>query len=610
MQTARIASFASVLLATLASTIVCQAAQGNLESELEEVLAAEGLTGIAWALANEKGEVSLSAAGTRDSTTETRFTIDTRFHIGSVMKSLLATGILRLATVGSIELDAPADHYLPNLSFDNPWQDRTRVTVRHLLDHTAGLDDAHMWQMFSERPKPNTPLVAAFPEPSDLLRIRSRPGSRFSYSNMGYTLLGLIIETVTKENYETYLDKQLLAPLAMRDSTFAFTTQVGEYADRELAWGHVDDGTRYAASPVFLRPAAQFTTTAADLIRFAQFIMSDGELDGEVFIDSDLMQSRGRPSGTEAADSGLIAGYALGLGRRDRHGVVGYCHSGNIVGFVAMLCIFPDQGKAFGYSVNTDSESADYGRIDKLLIDALRVDEAPAPATAEPVADIAEWHGSYVLSPNRFQTFAYLDTVFGAVRISGDSEWLTMTSLQQAPRRLWPLGGRLFSANDRATASHVFLRGENDEYLVSDGFKTYEKVADSYLAAHWTSIALGVLGFSWLVAIGFVSLIRHRAAMIRRPEAPVFVAFLLLLLPVPFFLAQPFMALGDLTLASALLATATFLLPVAMVLTIVRVWRMPDRSRLALVHGLAAVFALQWFAALAIAGLLPLRLWA
>ena len=609
MRSARIASFASVLLAAFALTSICQVAQGSLESELKEVLAEEGLTGIAWALASKNGEVSPGAAGLRDRESQTRFTIDTRFHIGSVTKSLLATGILRLATVGSVELDAPVDHYLPNLPFDNPWKNSARVTVRHLLDHTAGLDDAHMWQMFSERPKPDAPLVEAFPEPNDLLRIRSRPGTRFSYSNMGYTLLGLIIETVTKERYETYLDKHLLAPLAMRDSTFAFTTQVGEYADRALSWGHVDDGTRYAASPVFLRPAGQFTTTAVDLIRFAQFLMSDGELDGEVFIDSALMQSRGRPSGTEAADGGLIAGYSLGLGRRDRHGVVGYCHSGNIVGFVAMLCIFPDQHKAFAYSVNTDSESANYGRIDKLLIDALRIDEALAPATAEPDADIAEWTGRYVLSPNRFQTFEYLDTVFGAIRVSRDSGFVAMTSLQQAPRRLRPLGGRLFSANDRATASHVFLRGQNDEYLISDGFKTFEKVAGTYLVAHWTSIVLGAMGLTWLVAAGFISLIRHRAGMFWRPEAPAFVAFLLLLVPVPFFLAQHFMALGDLTLASGLLAAVTFLLPVAMLLTIVRVWRMPKKSRLALAHGLAAIFALQWFAVLAVAGLLPLRLW-
>jgi hypothetical protein len=96
-------------------------------------------------------------------------------------------------------------------------------------------------------------------------------------------------------------------------------------------------------------------------------------VDGHRYIDLAFMQSRGHASGTDAANHGLIAGYTLGIGRRDRHGVIGYCHGGNIVGFVAMLCIYPDQRKAFAYSVNTDSETAEYGRIDKLLIESLGV---------------------------------------------------------------------------------------------------------------------------------------------------------------------------------------------------------------------------------------------
>ena len=196
-------------------------------------------------------------------------------------KSLLATGVLRLATEGLVELDAPVSRYLPNLDFENPWKGRVVVSVRHLLDHTSGLNDAYLWQMFSERPDPKTALIAAFPEQEVQLLIRSRPGSRFSYSNMGYTLLGLIVESAVGGAYETYLDEQILAPLEMHDSTFAYTTQEGESADPMLAWGHVDDGSRYAASPMYLRPAGQFTTTAADLARFARFLLSDGEIDGE-----------------------------------------------------------------------------------------------------------------------------------------------------------------------------------------------------------------------------------------------------------------------------------------------------------------------------------------
>jgi len=309
---ALVATFA-IFLATL-----CHASDTELQEAVNKVLTEEGLAGTAWALVEEDAGVNLGAAGLRDNPAQVSFTIDTKFHVGSLTKSLLATGVLRLATRGLIELDAPVSNYLPELSFNNPWAENSEPTVRHLLDHTSGLNDAHMWQMFSERPEPDTPLIDAFPDPEIQLRIRSRPGSRFSYSNMGYTLLGMIIESVTGDRYEPYLDLHVLAPLGMRDSTFAFTTQDGKDADPMLAWGHVDDGSRYVASPIFLRPAGQFTTTAADLARFAEFLMGDGVVSGQQFISKSLMRSRGQPFGTEASNGGLEAGYSFGLGRRDR----------------------------------------------------------------------------------------------------------------------------------------------------------------------------------------------------------------------------------------------------------------------------------------------------
>ena len=197
---------ATAAIVAVLSVLYCRIAESNLQGDLDEVLVEEGLTGVAWSLVGSNGEVSLGATGLRDKPSRSDFTINTRFHVASVTKSLLATGVLRLVTEGLIELDAPASRYLPDLSFENPWKGLADVTVRHLLDHTSGLNDAHMCQMFSERPRPDTPLMAAFPEPETQLRIRSRPGSRFSYSNMGYTLLGMIIESVSGSRYEAFLD--------------------------------------------------------------------------------------------------------------------------------------------------------------------------------------------------------------------------------------------------------------------------------------------------------------------------------------------------------------------------------------------------------------------
>lgn len=601
-----------ILCATLAAAIAflgCTAgplARADLQEDIETILAEEGLTGMAWMLVGEAGEVKIGAAGLRDNDSAAAFGPDTRFHVGSLTKTLLATGVLHLATEGRIDLDAPAMRYIPDLASVDARLESLDFTVRHLLDHTSGLDDARLWHMFSEKADPDAPLIAAFSDPRSQLQVRSAPGSRFSYSNMGYTLLGMIIETVAGERYEDYLDKHVLVPLGMHDSTFTFTRQEG---DPTLAWGHVDDGSRYAASPVFLRPAGQFTTTAADLVRFAEFLMGDGVIDDQQFVDEALMRSRGKPVGTEAADGGLVAGYALGLGRRDRHGVVGYCHGGNIIGFVAMLCVFPDENKAFAYSVNTDSESANYGRLDGLFVSELRIAEASSPLAVSPAPDISQWHGWYVLSPNRFETFEYLDKVFGPIKISSDGDSLTLASMQQSLRRLRPVGDRIYIANDRATPSHIFLRGEEGAYLISDGFRTYEKVSTTYLAAHWASLLLGLIGLVWLLLAGTMSLIRYRFKMLRQSQAPAFLASVLLFVPIPFFMTQSFMALGDLTFGSVLLAVGTMMLPIGMLLTIMRAKKTWKESRASLLSGLAAVFVLQWCAVLIAVGMLPLRLW-
>ena len=589
---------------------VCQAADTGLGKAIEDILAEEGLTGIAWTLIRDSGEVTRGSAGIRNNGARSVFTVDTRFHVGSLTKSVLATGILRLATEGRVDLDAPVLRYLPDLFQGEPPAGFSEVTVRHLLDHTAGLNDAHMWQMFSERADPDAPLAAAFPDPEAQLRVRSRPGSQFSYSNTGYTLLGMVIESIVGDRYEIAMDETVLAPLGMLSSTFAFTTQEGDDADPTLAWGHVDDGSRYPAAPMFLRPAGQFTTTAADLARYAAFLLGDGTIGGETYIDPSLMRSRGQPSGTDAAASGLPAGYALGMGRRDRHGVVGYCHGGNIVGFAAMLCVFPDEHKAFAYSVNTDSETANYGRLDALFIEALNVADAARPETVSPALGTREWQGRYVLSPNRFQAFEYLDTVFGSIKVAADGDSLTLTSLQARTRQLRPVGERLYSASDRETASHVLLRGTDGDYLISDGFQTYRKVSSTYLAAHWTSAALGFAGIAWMFVAGGVSLIRYRPGFSRRTIAPAFASLSFLFVPMPFFFAQSFMALGDITIASALLALATLLLPVGMLLTAVLASKSLGRSRVESVHGIAAVCVLQWCTVLFVNGMLPFRLWA
>ncbi|MCU0626793.1 MAG: beta-lactamase family protein [Gemmatimonadaceae bacterium] len=468
-----------------------------LHTRVAAALRAEQLVGVSWALVTPD-TVRLGAAGLRDAARGTPLSPDDRMQVGSVTKALLATGVLALVTQGRVALDDDVATLLPMLRIENPWAAESPLRLRHLLDHTGGLDDVRLWQVFTTRGDPDAPLRASIGA-DGRVRIRHRPGERFSYSNTSFLLLGMVVEAVTGERYEAWLDRALLLPLGMTRSTFGFVSQRGHRADSALAMGHFDGGIPQDAYAIPVRPAAQFTTTPADMARFARFLMGDGRVDGRALVRGDLLRAMAVPTGTEAARAGLASGYALGLMRRERWGLAGKCHLGNIGTFRAVLCIYPEAQRAFFASYNADPEGADFDGMDSLFAAQLAVptvDVVPAtPATVAP----AEWSGWYTVRPSRFEQFAYLDAIAGVTRVRWDGRAIALSGTPGATRVLEPVGGALFRMMGRRTATHVLTTSPDGARVISDGLRTYERVSPSAVVLRWLGAAFGVASMLYLL---------------------------------------------------------------------------------------------------------------
>ena len=581
--------------------------QGDPSTRMEHVLREEALTGGVWALVRPAGDV-IGANGVSNAETGAPMTVGHRVQVGSVGKVVLAIGILRLVTQERLSLETPVADVLPQVALDNPWSATDPVRIKHLLAHTAGLDHSRFWQVFSLQPRPDTPLIASVTGDASLLRVQTRPGSRYAYSNVGYSLLGMVIESVTRQPYERYLDEEVLTPLSMHDSTFRFVTQAGTDADPRLAMGHFEDGVTQAAVPTYLRAAGQFTTTAEDMARFARFLMGNGTIDGDAFVAAGSMKALGEPQGTEAARAGLPIGHGLALAGRDRHGAYGWCHPGTTYGFVAMLCVFPDAEKAFFVGTNTDSETADYDRLNRLLIEELALARQPQAATTLPPADVAEWEGLYVPTPKAMSSLAWIDDTLNFVRVRWDGRQLRVKPMQAQERILDPVGGRLFRAPDRNGASHVLLVSPEGARVVSDGLRNYERIPTARMVLRWASMGAGLLGLAYVFLSGMLRTMLRRMSL-GDPMLVPLLGVLALAIPVPFFYAQSFLQLGDRTAASGTLAFVTATLPVALLIGLVQRARHGSRGALRIVDAVALLAALQWLAWLAIAGLVPFRLW-
>jgi D-alanyl-D-alanine carboxypeptidase len=268
--------------------------------ETADELVASGVPGVLVRV-RDGTEVRELAAG--DATT------DTRFRVGSVTKTFVASLTLRLADAGVLRLDDRVERYEPGLLADGD-----RVTVRDLLDHTAGLFD------YTSDPE----LLRGEQPPSALVAIANRRERTkgYAYSSTNYLALGLVLEAAAGAPIGELLRRQVFGPAGLRETTFEPGPVNGTHlhghersAHDGVATGSLRDTSSRTARSAWA--AGAVVSTAADLDRFFGWVLG-GELGGRM-----------RP----VAD----ARYGLGLAQFETPcgPVVG--HTGNLLGTLTVV---------------------------------------------------------------------------------------------------------------------------------------------------------------------------------------------------------------------------------------------------------------------------------
>jgi len=143
----------------------------------------------------------------------------TLFIIGSTTKSFTALSVMQLVEQGKIELDAPVQRYIPWFHVADP-AESAKITVRHLLNQTSGISTA---DGNSDLSRDDTAADALQQRARGLQTVHlSQPvGTTFQYTNVNYDLLGLLVEIVSGQSYEDYVEQQIFDPLEMSRSTTA-----------------------------------------------------------------------------------------------------------------------------------------------------------------------------------------------------------------------------------------------------------------------------------------------------------------------------------------------------------------------------------------------------
>ncbi len=197
----------------------------RVSGDLRDTLAATGMVGSAWAFFHEGKILAHEVHGYADLEAGRRVDDATIFHWGSITKTLNAIAIMQLRDRGLLDLDDPIIEYVPELvQVRNPFGPMEEITLRHLLSHSAGFRNPTWPWGGGEDWHPHEPTqwaqIAAMLPYTEIL---FPPGSRFSYSNPGIVFLGQVVERTTGEDWEVYVEKNILRPLGMHRSYFDLT---------------------------------------------------------------------------------------------------------------------------------------------------------------------------------------------------------------------------------------------------------------------------------------------------------------------------------------------------------------------------------------------------
>lgn len=259
---------------------------------------------------------------------------DTVYRIGSITKQFTALMLLQLVHEGKVHFSDPVEKYFPEISLvKDRFPYAQPITLLQLATHTAGLGrepedtDTYVKGPVSEWEKT---LIAALPHTKYIFE----PGTHFSYSNIGYAILGATLARAAHQSYTDYVKQKILIPLGMTHSDFEATPAIREH----LAVGYLKENGKLDstvpeqehAGRGYKVPNGALYTTVGDLARFEVFEMMNGP--DAVLSKDELKQNYNR---VVIANSGLNAGYGIGFSatRVGDHVFLG--HAGGVAGYAA-----------------------------------------------------------------------------------------------------------------------------------------------------------------------------------------------------------------------------------------------------------------------------------
>jgi len=373
------------------------------------------LPSVVVALIDDQDVVYKQAYGLANLETKKPATLDTVYKLGSITKLFTGIEIMRMHEEGLVGLDTPIIEYLPDFSINSRLSSSEPITIRSILAHRSGLprNGTLLSWYWEARPNVLKTVTDSLADAHQAFPV----GYRYKYSNIGYDILGRIIEVIRGieppapeaiSGWPYYMSDELLIPMGMKDTAFGSDSLLyGKAPTLNVAMGYYqEDGKNkpYNQFDIIELASGNMQSTMHDMIKFAQFLFSVGESGKDKIISRDTLWSMFEERYTKPRDpktNGLTW-----FTDREQLGELLVFHSGTNQGFISMIALMPERKLGFiVFSNSTRFEDLQ----NQLAFDTLRLmletkygiaplQEKPAEKVDANIDTLERYIGKYILN--------------------------------------------------------------------------------------------------------------------------------------------------------------------------------------------------------------------
>jgi len=255
----------------------------ELRESIQKVLKDTKTPGAGVVMLSGDETIMLNGFGKADIEKNINANENTIFRLGSISKTFVALAILKLQEEGKLNLKDKIKDIIPEIKFNNAWEDKYPIRIENLLEHTSGWKYWSMAELGSDDPKPKTLKEALdfYPKTRTSLFI---PGTRIMESNVGIAVAAYIVEKVSGLTFENFMDLNFFKYMGIETMSFLETEQY-----KKNGVSLYENGIKLNYFNILYRPAAALNSSPADMAKFLKFFINRGKINNiQLLTDSSL----------------------------------------------------------------------------------------------------------------------------------------------------------------------------------------------------------------------------------------------------------------------------------------------------------------------------------